>query len=129
MAGKSDYLENKVLDHVLRNTSYTPPTTVYLGLFTANPTDAGGGTEVSGNGYARQAITFGAASGGAVSNSGAVNFPAATPSGWGTIIGVGIFDASTAGNLLYWAALSPNQTVGVNGVLSFPVGQINVTDD
>jgi len=52
MAGKSDYLENKVLDHVLRNTSYTPPATVYLGLFTANPTDAGGGTEVSGNAYA-----------------------------------------------------------------------------
>jgi hypothetical protein len=69
MAGKSDYLENKILDHVLRNTAYTSPTTVYVGLYTAAPTDAGGGTEVSGNGYAREAATFSVASGGATANS------------------------------------------------------------
>lgn len=129
MAGKSDYLENKDLDHNLGTTTFTKPTAVYLGLYTAAPTDAGGGTEVSGNAYARQAVTFAAASGGSTSNSGAVTFPAATPSGWGTIVAVGIFDALSAGNLLYWAALSPNQVVGANGVLNFPIGQITVTED
>lgn len=129
MAGKSDYLENKDLDHNLGTATFTKPTAVYLGLYTAAPTDAGGGTEVSGNAYARQAITFAAASGGSASNSGAVTFPAATPAQWGTIVAVGIFDAVSAGNLLYWALLSPNQVVGVNGVLNFPIGQITVTED
>jgi hypothetical protein len=130
MAGKSDYLENAVLNHVLRNTALTSPTTVYLGLLTATPSDSAAGTEVSGNAYARQAVTFGAPSpAGQVANSGVVNFPAATPSGWGTIVATAIYDASSAGNMLYWAALSPNQVVGVNGVLSFPIGQIVVTED
>ena len=129
MAGKTDYLENRTLDHFLRAVASTAPATVYLGLFTANPTDAGGGTEVSGNAYARQAITFGAASGGSTSNTAAVNFPAATPAGWGTITGVAIFDASSAGNMFYWNPLSPTQAVGINGVLSFPIGSIVVTED
>jgi hypothetical protein len=129
MAGKTDYLENRILDHFFNAVASTAPANIYLALFTATPSDSGGGTEVSGNAYARQSISFGAASGGQVANDVAVNFPAATPSGWGTIVAVAIFDASTAGNMLYWAALSPNQTVGVNGVLSFPIGQIVVTED
>lgn len=130
MAGKSDYLENAIGNAVLRNTTYTSPATVYLGLLTATPSDSAAGTEVSGNAYARQAVTFGSPSpAGTFANSGVVNFPAATPSGWGTIVAVGVYDALSAGNLLYWAALSPNQVVGVNGVLSFPVGQIVVTED
>jgi hypothetical protein len=60
----SDYLEDAVLDHVFRNTALTSPTTVYVALYTATPSDAGGGTEVSGGSYARTAGTFGAASGG-----------------------------------------------------------------
>lgn len=130
MAGKSDYLENAILNHVLRNTAYTSPAAVYLGLLSAAPSDTGGGTELAGNAYARQPITFGAPSpAGQVANSVVVNFPAATPAAWATIVAVGIYDAASAGNLLYWALLAPNQTVGINGVLSFPVGQIVITED
>jgi hypothetical protein len=105
MAGSaSDYLELKVLDHVLKNTAYTSPTTVYAALFTTIPTDSGPGTEVTGGSYARQAITFGSASSGASSNSVAVTFPAATAS-WGAVVAFAIFDASTTGNMLFWGEL------------------------
>lgn len=129
MAGKTDYLENRILDHFFNAIASTAPATTYLALFTAAPTDAGGGTEVTGNAYARQAISFGAASGGALANDAAVNFPAATPAGWGTIVATAIFDALTGGNMLYWGLLTPNQTIGINGVLSFPIGQITVSED
>lgn len=128
MAGKSDYLENKILEHVLKNTSYTSPTTVYMALFTAAPSDAGGGTEVSTNNYARTAITFGAASSGAISNSSAVTFP--TPSGsWGACTHFGIFDAATVGNLLYWGALTQTETPLSGNVVQFPIGDIDITED
>lgn len=128
MAGKSDYLENKILDHVLRNTAYTSPTTVYMALFTAAPSDAGGGTEVSTNNYSRTAITFGAAASGAIANSSPVNFP--TPSGsWGACTHFGIFDASSAGNLLYWGALAQTETPLSGNTVTFPTGDIDVTED
>jgi hypothetical protein len=129
MAGKSDFLENELLDHVLRNSAYTPPAAVYVGLYTAAPTDAGGGTEVSGNAYARQPITFGAASGGAVTNSADITFPTPTPSGWGTVTHFGIFDASTAGNLLYWGALAASQTINASNVVKILTGELDVTED
>ena len=128
MAGKSDYLELKILEHVLKNTAYTSPTTVYCGLYTAAPTDAGGGTEVSGGSYARTAITFGAAASGAIANSSPVNFP--TPSAsWGACTHFGIFDASTAGNLLYWGALAQTETPLTGNTVTFPTGDIDVTED
>lgn len=105
MAGSlSDYLENKLLDHCFRNTAFTSPTTVYAALFTTIPTDAGPGTEVSGGSYARIAITNAAAASGAISNSTAVTFPAATGS-WGSIVAFAIFDALTVGNMLAWGEL------------------------
>lgn len=125
---KSNYLEDKILDHVLRNTAYTSPSAVYCALYTAAPSDAGGGTEVSGNDYARTAITFGAASGGAIANSAPVEFP--TPSGsWGTVTHFGVFDASTAGNLLYWGALTASQVIASGNDVTFPIGDIDITED
>ena len=116
------------MDDVIRNTAYTSPAAVYMGLFTAAPTDAGGGTEVSTNNYARTAITFGAAASGAISNSGAVNFP--TPSGsWGACTHFGIFDASTNGNLLYWGALAQTETPLSGNTVTFPIGDIDITED
>lgn len=127
---KSDFLENKLLDHVLRNTAYTPPATVYVGLFTVAPSDAGGGTEVpSTNAYARQAATFAAASGGSTSNSVAITFPTATPAGWNTVTHFGIFDASSGGNLLRWGALVPSKTIGVGDALTIPIGNLVCTED
>lgn len=128
MAHFSDFLENELLDHAFRNSSYTPPTTVYAALYTAAPSDSGGGTEVSGGSYARTAITFGAASGGAIANTSAVTFPTATGS-WGTVTHFGIFDASTSGNLLAWNALSASKTVGSGDTASFAIGELDVTLD
>jgi hypothetical protein len=132
MAGSfSDYLENKVLDHVLGGGDYTRPGTVYVALYTAAPSDSGGGTEVSGGGYARVAVTnnttnFPAASGGAKSNGTVIQFPTATAS-WGTVVAVGIFDAASAGNLLAWADLTTSKTVGSGDTASFAVGGLSIT--
>lgn len=129
MAGsKSDYLETAVLNHVLRNTALTSPTTVYVGLFTVAAGEAGGHTEVSGNAYARQSVTFGAPSGGATSNTNLVTFPTPTPSGWGTIVGWGIFDAATNGNLLYYSDQTPNEVVNAGNPVQFAIGAIQISE-
>ena len=84
MSQASDYLEAALLNHVFRNTAMTSPTTVYLAIYTSNPNDDNSGTEVSTGGYTRQAITFGAPSGGAITNSSAEAFTA-TGASWGSI--------------------------------------------
>ena len=118
MSAASDYLENKVLDHFLGTASTSAPANVYLALFTSDPTDAGSGTEVStsGTNYARQAITFSSASSGSTSNSAAVEFSQATGSGFGTVTHFGIYDASTAGNLLFHGALTTSKTIDAGDV-------------
>lgn len=122
----SNYLENALINATLRNTSYTSPSTVYAALFTSDPTDAGSGTEVSGGSYARKAITFGAPSNGASTNSAAVEFDQATGS-WGTITHFGIYDASTSGNLLYHGALTTSKTIDSGDVFKFSTSNISVT--
>ncbi len=123
----SDYLENKILDHVLGVASYTQPT-LYLALYTAAPTDAGGGTEVAGNGYTRTLVTFDAAVSGSSDNDIVAQFPTATAS-WGTVTHFGIFDASTSGNLLFWEALTSSELVDADKVLSFAIGNLTITAD
>jgi len=126
MAGISNYAENKMIDLALRNVAWTMPT-VYMGLYTVTPDDTGGGTEVIGNGYGRQAITFGAAASRAAANSVKVTFPVATPATWGPIVANGIFDAPTAGNLLWWGPLSTARTVGVGKQIEFAIGEVDIT--
>ena len=125
MAGNlSDYLENKLLDHFLGTTSYTMPTTVYIGLYTVAPTDAGGGTQVTGGSYARQTAAFGAASSGATSNSANIDFtgmPAATT------VAIGVFDALTAGNLLLWGTLTTNKTTDAGDTLRIATGDLDIS--
>jgi hypothetical protein len=125
MAAKSTYLDNKLLDAVLRNVAYTLPSTVYLALFTVTPTVAGGGTEVTGNAYARQSLTFGAASAGACVTTVDAFFPVATPAGWGSIVAVGVFDALTAGNMLYFTSTGP-VTINASDQLKFAAGQVTI---
>ena len=129
MAGFTTYLQQEILDHIFGNGAYSAPT-VHVGLFTAAPSDAGGGTEVSGNSYARvnASALFGASSGTAIANDGAITFPTATGS-WGTITHFGVFDASTAGNLLVWGAVTPNKAVGDGDTASFATGELDVTLD
>lgn len=128
MAEFSNYLENKVLDHVLRNTSYTSPTTVYVGLYTTDPTDAGSGTEVSGGSYARQVLSVTTASGGIVTSSADVTFPQCTVS-WGSVGYIGILDAVTSGNLLMHTALTTAKTIDVGDILKITSGNLTVTLD
>jgi hypothetical protein len=126
MAALTDYMENKLIDWLFRGQSFTPPATLYIGLITVSATDSSAGTEVSGGSYARVAVTGSLANwagtqsagsttassgtGGTTSNNGAITFPAPTAN-WGSIIGFGIYDASTAGNLLAYAALTTAKTV------------------
>jgi hypothetical protein len=126
MAEMSNYLENALINATLRNTSYTSPTTVYLALYTSDPTDADTGTEVSGGSYARQSITFGSPSNGVSSNTAAIEFPQATGS-WGTVSYVGIRDASTSGNLLYHTALDASKTIATGDVFRVAIGSLSVT--
>lgn len=125
MASFSDYLENAVLNHVFRNTALTSPTTVFLALYTAAPTDAGGGTQVSGGGYARQSITFGAPSGGVITNTNTVSFTA-TGAAFGTVLAAAVFDASTAGNMLAWNTIT-SAVVNDGDTISFAPGSISIT--
>jgi len=131
MSAMSDYLENALINHIFRNTDFTRPANIYVALFTAAPNDAGGGTEVSGGSYARQAIVTGAssgwdaASGGATANTAVLNFPTATAN-WGTVTHIGLFDASTSGNLLFHGALSASQTINSGNFFRFNAGEIDV---
>jgi hypothetical protein len=129
MAGFSDYLEDKVLDHVFGGTAYTAPGTLYVGLYTAAPSDSGGGTEVSGGSYARKsmpAMTVSGTSPTEATNGAAVEFITATDS-WGTVTHVGVFDASSSGNLLAWAALTASKTVSSGDVFRFDAGDLDIT--
>lgn len=126
MAEMSNYLENALINATLRNTSYTSPATVYVSLYTSDPTDADTGTEVSGGSYARTAVTFGAPSNGVSTNSAAVEFPQATGS-WGTVGWIGIEDASTGGNLLYHTALDNSKTIDSGDIFKIAIGSLSVT--
>ena len=142
MSKASDYLENKIIDHIFRGRSFTAPAALYVSLHTADPTDAAGGAEVSGNNYSRaqlnpsdtnwaatQGGTPAAASsgtGGQTSNKGTITF--ATPSGsWGLVTHFGIWDASTSGNLLVHGALTVSKTINASDAVTFPVDALTVT--
>lgn len=127
MAGNlTNYLESKLIDHFLGTTTYTKPSAVYVGLFTVTPGEAGGGTEVTGGSYARQTATFGAASSGSTTNSDNIDFtgmPAATT------VAIGIFDASTSGNMLLYGALTTNKTTDAGDTLRIATGSLSVSID
>ena len=131
MGSKTDYLEEKWLDHTLRGTTYTAPAAVYSALFTAIPSDAGGGTEVTtaSSGYTRVESTFstaGATATGQSANSGAVTF--ATAAAGYTVVGWALMDAATAGNMLYWATVT-TLAIGIGDQATFAVGGIVITED
>ncbi len=134
MSAMSDYLENELIKHIFRTGSFTKPTVLAVALFTAAPSDSGGGTEVAGGSYARAQLNpldanWNATSGtnGLTANTGDLSFP--TPSAnWGTITHFGIFDATSGGNLLFHGALTQSKTVN-NGdpAPKFVAGALTVT--
>jgi hypothetical protein len=98
-----------------------------LALYTAAPGETGGGTEVSGTGYVRQSVAF-TTSGNTTSNNAAVEFPTAGAS-WGTVTHVGVFDASTSGNLMAYAALTTSKTIDSGDVFRVPNADLDITLD
>lgn len=122
----SNFLETEILDHVFAGAAYTAPTTKYLALFTALADgEAGSVTEVTGGGYARQSVAF-TTSGNTTSNNAAVEYPTATAN-YGTVTHVGVYDASTSGNLMAYAALSSNKTIETGDVFRVPSGDLDIT--
>lgn len=144
MAAMTDYLENKIIDWLLRAQTFTPPATTYVGLFTVAPTDSTAGTEVSGGSYARVAVTSALANwagtqaalstsvssgtGGTTSNNAAITFPTATAN-WGTVVAFGLFDAITSGNLLIYANLTASRSVTNGSTASFAASALTFQDD
>ena len=129
---KSNYLENKILDHVYGGGDYSRPTTIYFAAFTSAPSDTGGGTEVTGGAYARVAVTnnstnFPAAASGVKSNDTLITWLAATAD-WGTVVAIATFDALTSGNMLHWAS-GLSAVINNRDTLSIPVGDFDVTED
>lgn len=155
MSAMSDFLENKLIDWFFRGQAIgitgasaaaaTGPANLYVGLFTANPTDADGGAEVTGNAYARVTVASSLAnwagtqapastvassgSGGTTSNNAAITYPTPTPAGWGTVTGVGIFDAVTGGNLLVWSPLTVSKVINSGDSVSFPAASLSFQID
>lgn len=133
---KSDYQEANVLDGTFRTAAFSKPAGVYVALYTAAPTDAGGGTEVSGGGYARvqhgpsDATWTAPTTGGLTQNIGDVEFPSPVGANWGTVTHFGIFDAATVGNLVYWGALTASKVINDgDGPPKFGDGALQVTED
>lgn len=126
MAEMSNYLENALINATLRATTFTSPAAVYVSLHTADPTDAGSGTEVSGGSYARKSATFASPSNGASATSADVTFDQATGS-WGTITHIGIWDALTTGNLLYHTPLTTSKTIDTGDIFKIASGSLTVT--
>jgi len=126
MAEMSNYLENALINATLRNTSYTSVATIYVALYTTDPTDADTGTEVTGGSYARTSVTFAAPSNGVSLSSADVTFPTCT-AGWGTVTHIGLRDASTAGNLLYHTPLDSSKTIDTGDIFKISTSNLSVT--
>lgn len=126
MSAMSDYLELKVLDHVLGTTSYTMPSAVYLGLSTGSFGDDNSGTELSGSNYSRKAITFASAANGTTSNDSTIEFSAATGS-WGTVSHWALFDAASSGNMLIHGAFSAAKTIATGDIVRVATGDLDIT--
>ena len=126
MAEMSNFLENALINATLRNTTYTSVATIYVALYTTDPTDADTGTEVTGGSYARTSVTFAAPSNGVSLSSADVTFPTCT-AGWGTVTHIGLRDASTAGNLLYHTPLDTSKTIDSGDIFKISTGNLSVT--
>lgn len=135
MTAASNYLENKVLDHVLKNTAYTQPSNLYLGLFTNTSGNAAANLEagtltdevsLSGTAYARMTVAFSAASGGTSATSATVTFATATAA-WGTITHVAILDNATSGNVLFWGAVTTAKAIDSGDTFQITSGNLSIS--
>ena len=137
MAGLTNYLEDKIINHVFGTTTYDRPTNWYVGLLTAAPSDSAGGTEVTGGAYARQVCAFTISGSGTAqaANTSAITFPTATAD-WGIVGWIGIYDAISSGNLVAYQNLQKSdfsttttKTVNDGDIFKFNVTTIKIQLD
>ena len=123
----SNTFETHVLNYVFNATSVTRPTSWFLALFTAAPTDGSSGTEVTGGGYVRKPVAL-TVSGNTATNSAIIEYPTATAN-YGTVVAVGGFDLVSSGTLIAYGSLSTNKTIETNDTLRVPASDITITLD
>jgi len=123
----SNYLEDALLAATLTATTYTSPADVYVALYSTTPTDSSSGTELTGNGYARQLTTFTVNTGNGIANSSSTATFTASGGDWLPALGWSIVDDSTGGNILYYSTLSPAQTVLDGDDLVINTGNIQIS--
>lgn len=128
MSAFSNYLEDALINAVLRNSAYSSPATVYVALFTTAPGEDASGTELSGNGYTRQSAAFTAPTSGATSNNADVSFTA-SGGNWGTVTHFALFDAASNGNMLFHGALGQSRDVLDGETLTIATGDLDITLD
>ena len=126
MAAFSNYAEDLLVNALLRGTSFTAPATVYVALYVSNPGEAGAGIEVSGGSYTRKAVTFTAPSNGVTENTADIFFNQATAN-WGAVGYFAIYDASSAGNMLFHGALTTTKTIETDDVFKISAGNLTIT--
>lgn len=125
MAGSiTQYLENKIVDHILGTATYTKPSAVYVALFTTLPTKTTSGTEVTGGSYARQSAAFTASVAGLSSNSANINFTSMPTC---VVVGVGVYDSSTTGNLLFFSPLDTTRSVTAGDTFRISTGDLDIS--
>ena len=138
MAGFTNYLEDKIINHVFGTTTYSKPTNWYVGLLTATPTDSAGGTEVSGSAYARQVCAFTISGSGTAQaiNTSAITFPTASGGDWGIVGWIGIYDAVSSGNLVAYQNLQKSdfsttttKTINDGDIFKFNASTIKIQLD
>jgi hypothetical protein len=129
MSSFTNHTESLVLTWLLTTGTATRPTAWFVGLFTAAPSDTGGGTEVSGSGYSRKATGTITVSGTdtTATNAAAIEFDPASGGNWGNITHAAIFDASTGGNMIAWAQLTTARTINDGDVFRIPATSLTVT--
>ena len=127
MSSFSTAMQDAILNHVYRNIALASPATVYAALFTTAPTDAGGGTEVTGDGYARQAMAFNApipdpsdTTRSLVANTAAITF-ATTHDPNVNVVAMGIYTAATGGTLIDWSPIT-SAPLGTGAEIRIPAG-------
>jgi hypothetical protein len=143
----SNFLENALIDHILRGRAYTAPTQVYVSLHSADPTDTGANELTTANGYGTRpgggatlysawkgtnnevTNVASAGTGGQSANQNVITFPTCTGSAWVQATHFGLWDAATAGNFLGGGALTTPKTVQVGDTASFAANQLTFTLD
>jgi len=124
------YAENKMLELLVGKTPFATPT-AYIGLFTVIPDEDGaGGTEVSAGNYVRKSTAGGdweAAAAGAIQNANDITFIECAGANWGEIVGIGIWDAESGGNMIFWLPVGASKTIDVGDTFRLEAGDVDIT--